>query len=75
MWQGPIESGYGWHLVFVRALLPERVPEFEEVAAEVKSDWIVEQGELAKRRAYEAMRARYEVILPESPVPPVAKAR
>jgi peptidyl-prolyl cis-trans isomerase C len=74
-WQGPVESGYGWHVVFVRALLPERVPEFDEVAAEVKSDWIAEQGEIAKRRAYEAMRARYEVVLPESPAAAAGKTR
>lgn len=66
-WQGPIESGYGWHLIFVRALSPERLPGFDEVEREVKADWIAEQGELAKRRAYDAMRARYEVVLPAAP--------
>ncbi len=25
-WAGPIESGYGWHLVFVDSLTPERMP-------------------------------------------------
>lgn len=64
-WQGPIESGYGWHLVYVASLTPERLPDFEEVEAEVKADWIAEQAELAKRRVYDAMRARYEVVLPE----------
>ena len=36
-WQGPIESGFGWHLVFVDTLIPGRVPAFEEVEADVKS--------------------------------------
>jgi hypothetical protein len=27
-WAGPIESGYGWHLVWVDALTPARVPAF-----------------------------------------------
>ncbi len=27
-WQGPIESGFGWHLVFVDTLVPGRVPAF-----------------------------------------------
>ncbi|MET0731661.1 MAG: peptidylprolyl isomerase, partial [Casimicrobiaceae bacterium] len=74
-WQGPVESGYGWHLIYVNALIAERVPEFEEVEAEVKADWIAEQGEIAKRRAYEAMRARYEVVLPDSPAESPAKSR
>jgi peptidyl-prolyl cis-trans isomerase C len=42
-WQGPIESGYGWHLVFVDSLTPGRVPEFEEVEADVKSAWVADQ--------------------------------
>src|SRR5262249_29392920 len=27
-WQGPVESGFGWHLVFVDTLIPGRVPTF-----------------------------------------------
>jgi parvulin-like peptidyl-prolyl isomerase len=64
-WQGPIESGYGWHLVFVGAITPSRVPAFEEIETEVKSEWVAEQRVEAKRKAYETMRARYEVVLPE----------
>jgi parvulin-like peptidyl-prolyl isomerase len=66
-WQGPVESGYGWHAIVVTEATPARVPPFEEIEPEVKSDWVVEQGELAKQRVYESMRARYEVILPELP--------
>jgi hypothetical protein len=64
-WQGPIESGYGWHLVFVQSIEPSRVPAFEEIEADVKSDLVAEQRTQAKRRAYEAMRARYQVVVPE----------
>jgi hypothetical protein len=66
-WQGPVESGYGWHAIVVTEATPARVPRFEEIEPEVKSDWVVEQGELAKQRVYESMRARYEVVLPELP--------
>jgi hypothetical protein len=72
-WQGPIKSGYGWHLIFVEALTPERVPAFEEVEPDVKADWIAEQTEEATRKAYEAMRARYQVVLPEPPAAPPGK--
>lgn len=63
-WAGPIESGYGWHLVWVDALAPGRVPAFEAIEAQVKSEWIAEQRAAAKRKAYEAMRSRYVVVLP-----------
>lgn len=65
-WQGPVESGLGWHLVFIESTTPSRVPEFEEIEADVKADWIAAQRAEAKRRAFEAMRARYEVVLPKS---------
>ena len=65
VWQGPVESGYGWHLVFVDASTPARVPAFEEIEPEIKAEWIDDQRAAAKRKAYETMRARYQVVLPE----------
>jgi peptidyl-prolyl cis-trans isomerase C len=63
-WQGPVQSGYGWHLVFIAAIEPSRSPAFEEVEPDVKSAWLDEkQGEL-KRTAFEAMRKRYTVVVP-----------
>jgi peptidyl-prolyl cis-trans isomerase C len=66
-WQGPIESGFGWHLVFVDTLIPGRVPAFEEVEADVKTAWLGEQKALAWDKAYKGMRARYSVLLPAPP--------
>jgi len=73
-WQGPIESGYGWHLVWIDSMMPGRVPAFEEVEPDVKSEWIAEQSAEAKRKAFEAMRARYEVVLPQAQVKEAAGA-
>ncbi len=63
-WQGPIESGYGWHLVWIESITPGRVPQFEEVEPGVKSEWVAEQRAEFKRKAFEAMKARYEIVLP-----------
>lgn len=71
-WQGPVESGLGWHLLHIERNEPGRVPPFEQVAGQVKAEWIAEQRELAKRQAFEAMRGRYEIILPIDP--PAGKA-
>ncbi len=65
-WQGPVESGYGWHLVWIDSLIPERVPAFEEIEPDVRSRWLSEQHAEYKRKAYEAMRARYQVVLPRA---------
>src|SRR5713226_4700638 len=55
------QSGYGWHLVFVDAIEPGRVPTFEEVEPDVKSAWLDERQREIKRIAFEAMHARYTV--------------
>jgi peptidyl-prolyl cis-trans isomerase C len=66
-WQGPIESGYGWHLVFVDTVIPGRIPAFEEVESEVKTAWLGEQKALAWDKAYKEMRTKYTVFLPAPP--------
>jgi len=66
-WQGPIESGYGWHLVFVSSFVPGRIPAFEEVQPDVKTAWLGAQKQEAWRKAYEAMRAKYTVLVPAPP--------
>ncbi|QZA98489.1 peptidyl-prolyl cis-trans isomerase [Pseudomonas mandelii] len=63
-WQGPIESGLGWHLVFVDAIAPGRIPAFDEVEAAVKAEWMDDQRADSKRRAFDAMLAHYEIVLP-----------
>jgi hypothetical protein len=63
-WQGPIESGYGWHLVFVDTVVPGRIPALEEIEGDVKTAWLGEQKATAWQKAYAEMRAKYVVLLP-----------
>jgi len=63
-WAGPIESGYGWHVVFAESITPQRIPEYEEVEANVRSVWIEDRRDEVKGRMYEAMRAHYDIVLP-----------
>jgi len=73
-WQGPIESGFGWHLVFVDTVIPGRVPDFEEVEGDVKTAWLAEQKAQAWDKAYKELRAKYTVLLPAPPEPNAAAA-
>jgi hypothetical protein len=66
-WQGPVESGYGWHLVFVDTVIPGRIPAFEEIEPDVKTAWLGEQKTEAWRKAYADMRAKYYVLMPAPP--------
>ena len=69
-WQGPIESGLGQHLVLVEALTPSRIPTFDEVdRAQVATAWLDSQRAESKRKAFDAMRAKYQVVLPQPSAP------
>jgi len=63
-WSGPIESGYGWHLVWVDSITPARAPALEVVEAEVELAWTEDQRSQIREKAYAAMKARYEVVVP-----------
>lgn len=65
VWTGPIESGYGFHLVVVEDATPAHVPEFAAIEPDVRRAWIEEQRAGIRQRAFDAMRARYEVVVPE----------
>ena len=67
VWSGPIESGYGWHLIFVESHESERIPAYEEVEADVRTQWTGDQSEAAKKAAYDRMRAHYTVVVPVLP--------
>lgn len=73
-WQGPIESGYGWHLVFVDNVIPGRIPAFEEVESDVKTAWLGEQKAQALEKAYKSLRSKYTVLLPSPPDKQTASA-
>jgi hypothetical protein len=67
-WAGPVRSGYGWHLVRVSERTAAHVAEFAAVRAEVRSEYLREIGEAARRRQLDALRVRYRVSLPDRQV-------
>ena len=67
-WHGPVESGLGFHLVWVDAITPGSTPEFDEVdILQIKSQWLSAQRAETKRELFAAIRARYEIVLPRGP--------
>jgi len=65
-WQGPVQSGYGWHLVYVDSRTPERTPAFEEVESDVRAAWVEAQRDALKQRALEEMKSRYVIVVPDN---------
>jgi parvulin-like peptidyl-prolyl isomerase len=72
-WRGPIESGFGWHLVWVDSIEAGRVPGYEEIQPALRSAWLDAQRAESRRRAFDAMRARYQVVLPSVATRPASE--
>jgi hypothetical protein len=62
-WRGPVQSGYGWHLVWIDAMEPGRLPAFEEVEADIRAAWHDARYQEVKRAALDEMRSRYTVVV------------
>ena len=66
-WQGPIESGYGPHLVRINEKVDARMPELAAVIDNVRTDWMFEQRQKTNKAIYERFKERYEIVV-EMPV-------
>ena len=63
VWAGPIESGYGLHLVLVIAREEGRVPELAEVRDAVVREWTTARRKELADAFYRGLRARYDVVI------------
>ena len=62
-WVGPVESGYGQHLVQVTERLPSAMPDLEEVREAVARDWSVAQEQKTLDAHYQALRQGYTILI------------
>ena len=67
-WQGPIQSGYGLHLVYVSDVDPGAVPAFEQVRNRVLVDYESDQRNEAKEALYRGLSEGYEVVIDEEAI-------
>jgi hypothetical protein len=62
-WQGPVESGYGLHLVFVEERIKGRVPELAEVRDAVRHEWANARRLESNDKFYQGLLKRYTVTI------------
>lgn len=60
-WSGPLQSGFGLHLVRVDERTAGALPDFEEIRPVVLREWQAEQRTESNKRFLDSLRARYEV--------------
>jgi hypothetical protein len=66
-WQGPIESGYGLHLVRISEKIDSRMPELTYVIDKVRTDFMFEQRQKVNKEIYEKFKERYEIVVEDMP--------
>jgi peptidyl-prolyl cis-trans isomerase C len=59
-WQGPIPSGFGWHIVRVTGRA-ETAPDFDVLRPRLANDWRADQIARRKQSAYEILRSAYRI--------------
>ena len=64
-WSGPIESGYGLHLVIVIDRKDGSVPALADVRETVKRDWVNARRSETNEKFYQALLKRYTVTVEE----------
>jgi hypothetical protein len=62
-WQGPIQSGYGYHLVKINRKIPAHVPTLDEVEATIKRDYRNDTQKSAIDSFYEELKNQYTVTI------------
>jgi len=64
-WEGPVESSYGWHLVFIEQRFDPRVPELKEVRSRVEKNYENSRREARVEEYLAGVRPQYEVRVDE----------
>ncbi len=62
-WQGPVESGYGAHVVFLAERTEGRLPPLEDVREAVRREWGYAHRLEAVAQFYQALLRRYTVTI------------
>ncbi len=61
-WQGPIESGYGLHVVRVIARTDSGIPDWTEVRGPVTTDMEYQARNAAKEQMFQEIAQRYRMV-------------
>jgi parvulin-like peptidyl-prolyl isomerase len=62
-WSGPVESGYGLHLVFVQERVGGRLPALADVREAVERDFLAARRKAELDARYERLLSKYSVVV------------
>lgn len=62
-WSGPIESGYGMHLIYIEQKIQARHPTLNEVRTEVTHEWKAAKRKEMNEAFYDKLSERYVITI------------
>ncbi|MDA0754973.1 MAG: peptidylprolyl isomerase [Proteobacteria bacterium] len=63
VWNGPFESTYGHHIVYINSVIPGYIPEIEEVLRQVEVDFLQMKREQAVKGFLNNIRSEYTIFI------------
>ena len=66
-WYGPVQSGYGLHVVYVSNRVPSRIPDWTEVKSQIYNDMLIEEKVAAKGQFYTEILRQYQIVYEDMP--------
>jgi peptidyl-prolyl cis-trans isomerase C len=67
-WEGPLESVYGWHAVFVEQRSDPRIPDLAEVRSRVEKTYENERRNARVAEYLEHVRPHYDIRIDEAEI-------
>lgn len=67
IWQGPVASGFGAHVVRITARRPAELPPLASIRPQVLREWENDRRGRNRAQAYQGMLKNYEVIIDTKP--------
>lgn len=65
-WTGPVESSYGWHLIWIESVKPGGPRAFETVRLQVERDFAYQRKQEAEVALIERLKRKYEIVIEEA---------
>ena len=66
VWEGPVKSGYGWHLVRITDKSEPSVPPLSEIRDRVEAEWRSSKSKELQESFGEALLGRYSINMPRA---------
>lgn len=65
-WQGPIESGFGLHLIFIQSKTPGEIPSLAAIRGDVVTAWTQQKQEEFNEMFYTTLRDNYVITIEQT---------